>query len=209
MSADPVSAASAEASARLARLSRGTAAALSQLGAMLRSAAIQSDSLTSDADAAVEGALTLVGNALREAEVTVEVALGAPPPVVLGHLVPLEQVLVNLLANARDALAARPAGAARRLRIAAAAEGGMVRLTIADTAGGIPAEVMARLFQPFVSTKGPEDGTGLGLSICQAMVLAMGGCIAAENSPEGAVFTLRLPAAPAGPPTRIPAHIAA
>ena len=75
MSADPVSAASAEASARLARLSRGTAAALSQLGAMLRSAAIQSDSLTSDADAAVEGAQMRAGAASLVASIESLLAL--------------------------------------------------------------------------------------------------------------------------------------
>ncbi len=151
-------------------------------------------------DAAIDGALALVGGALREAEVALDVALGTPPPRILGHLVPLEQVLVNLLANARDAMAGLPAGTARGLRIAAATEGGTVRLTVADTGGGIPIEVMARLFQPFVSTKGPEHGTGLGLSICQAMIMAMGGTIQAENGPEGAVFTLRLPAAAADRP---------
>ncbi|MFZ4411196.1 MAG: sensor histidine kinase [Paracraurococcus sp.] len=156
-------------------------------------------------DAAVDGALALVGGALREAEVALDVALGTPPPRVLGHLVPLEQVLVNLLANARDAMAGLPAGTARGLRIAAATEGGTVRLTVADTGGGIPIEVMARLFQPFVSTKGPEHGTGLGLSICQAMIMAMGGTIQAENGPAGAVFTLRLPAAAADCPAAVDA----
>ena len=153
----------------------------------------------------MDGALALVGGALREAEVALDVALGTPPPRILGHLVPLEQVLVNLLANARDAMAGLPAGAPRRLSIAAASEGGTVRLTVADTGGGIPIEVMARLFQPFVSTKGPEHGTGLGLSICQAMIVAMGGTIQAENGPEGAVFILRLPAAVADRPVAVDA----
>jgi C4-dicarboxylate-specific signal transduction histidine kinase len=148
--------------------------------------------------AVVEGALGLVGSTLREALVQVEVALGEPPPVVLGHLVPLEQVLLNLLANARDAMAGLPEGAPRRVWIAAAATPGEVRLTVADTGGGIPAELIEHVFEPFVTTKGPDRGTGLGLSICFGLVKAMGGTIGVANGPEGAVFTITLPAAPAG-----------
>ena len=78
----------------------------------------------------MDGALALVGGLAAARRGCGEVALGTPPPVVLGQLVPLEQVLVNLLANARDAMAALPAGAPRRVRIAAAAEpAGQVRLT--------------------------------------------------------------------------------
>ena len=62
------------------------------------------------------------------------------------------------------------------------------------------------MFEPFVTTKGPDRGTGLGLSICFGLVKAMGGTIGVANGPEGAVFTITLPAAPgggrAGPPGR-------
>lgn len=151
--------------------------------------------------AAVEGALQLVDGALREAGIGVVVALGEPAPVVLGHALLLEQVLSNLLLNARDALAARPAGAVRQVRIAAAngAEG-MVLLSVADTGGGIAPHIMARLFEPFVTSKRPEAGTGLGLSICHGLVKGMGGRMEARNDGEGAVFTILLPSplAPAG-----------
>ena len=115
-------------------------------------------------------------------------------------LVPLEQVLVNLLANARDAMEALPAERPRRVRIAAARRAGR--------GGGAdrrryrrrhPAAVMARLFEPFVSTKDADRGTGLGLSICHGLVKAMGGDITARNDGEGAVFTITLAAAPAMP----------
>ena len=143
--------------------------------------------------AAVEGALDLARNPLRDASVSVAVDLGDPPPVVRAQSVLLEQVLSNLLLNARDALATRPAGAPRRIRIAAApGPDGTVRLTVADTGGGIAPEVMARLFEPFVTTKGPDKGTGLGLSICHGLVKGMGGSIEAHNEAEGAVFTITL-----------------
>ena len=64
-----------------------------------------------------------------------------------------------------------------------------------DTGGGIPAEVLPRLFEPFVSTKSADHGTGLGLSICHGLVKAMGGTIEARNAAEGAVFTILLPEA--------------
>ena len=71
-----------------------------------------------------------------------------------------------------------------------------VRLSVADTGGGIAEEVLSRLFEPFVTTKGPDKGTGLGLSICHGLIKDMGGYIEARNDAEGAVFTITLPAAP-------------
>ena len=154
-------------------------------------------------DRAIDSALALVGGPLRDAGIEVVRALETPTPAVLGQLVSLEQVLVNLLVNAADALRGLPPGAPRRIRVAAAAEGGptgaptgaMVRLTVADTGGGIPAAILPRLFEPFVSTKDADQGTGLGLSICHGLVKAMGGGIEARNGPEGAVFTILLPRA--------------
>lgn len=148
--------------------------------------------------AAVDGALELVRSALRDASIRVEVDLGDLPLAVYGHEMLLEQVLSNLLLNARDSLAARPAGAPRRIRIAAEpGEEGMVRLTVADTGGGIAPEIMARLFEPFATTKGPDKGTGLGLSICYGLVNGMGGSIAVHNDTEGAVVTIILQSAEA------------
>ena len=81
----------------------------------------------------------------------------------------------------------------RRIRIAAApgAEG-TVHLTLADTGGGIAPEVMSRLFEPFVTTKGPDKGTGLGLSLAYSLIKGMGGTIEAHNDAEGAVFVITL-----------------
>lgn len=145
---------------------------------------------------AVQTALTLSRGVLLEASIRVDLALGHPAPTVRGQSVLLEQVLMNLLLNARDALASRPVGAPRRIRIEAApAPEGRVRLTVADTGGGIAPEVAGRLFEPFVTTKGPDKGTGLGLSICHGLLKGMGGSIEADNDTEGAVFTITLQAA--------------
>jgi signal transduction histidine kinase len=154
---------------------------------------------------AVEGTLDLMRFTLRASSVCVEVALGDPPPVVRAQAILLQQVLSNLLLNARDAVAGLPAGALRRIRISAepveaGGAGGMVRLVVADTGGGIPAAVMGQLFEPFVTTKGPDRGTGLGLSICYGLVRSMGGTIEARNDADGAVITIMLQAAAEQPP---------
>ena len=107
----------------------------------------------------------------------------------LGDLVRIEQVLVNLLLNARDALEeTRPA--APRIVVTMARDTTHGRVEIADNAGGIAPEIMDRLFDPFFTTKGPDRGTGLGLSISRAAMTTMGGEISVRNGREGAVFTL-------------------
>jgi signal transduction histidine kinase len=171
-----------------------TAQTIEHLRRFARGAEAGASSQAVPLTAAVEGALDLTRSVLRDASIKVEVELGDPPPVVRGQGVLLEQVLSNLLLNARDALAARLDGTPRRIHIAAApgAEG-TVRLTVADTGGGIAPEVVARLFEPFVTTKDADKGTGLGLSICHSLVKGMGGNIEAHNEVEGAVFTITLP----------------
>ncbi len=140
-------------------------------------------------------ALAVVGGGLRTAGVNVELDLGEPPLAVQGDVVALQQVIVNLLVNARDALEANPPGAPRLVRLSASRDPGasFVRMQVSDTGGGLPPEVLSRLFQPFVSTKDVERGTGLGLSICRRLVEAIGGSITARNGPEGAIFELTLP----------------
>jgi signal transduction histidine kinase len=146
---------------------------------------------------AVDGALALLAGPLRDSGVVLSTEFDTPSPVVIGHPTALEQVLLNLVANARDVLAQLPDGTTRRILLRAAEENGQVVLTVSDNGGGIPDKVLARLFEPFVTTKSLERGTGLGLSICRGLMQHMGGSIEAANGPEGAVFTLRLPAAQA------------
>lgn len=152
----------------------------------------------------VSTALGLLRAALAEARVKVDLDLGEPPPVVIAAQVSLEQILVNLLLNARDALATLPAGVARHLIIRAAFSGeDDVTLTVADNGGGIAAEMLPRLFEPFATTKAPKEGRGLGLATSHGLARAMGGSLAGANAGGGAVFTLTLPRAPvpAAPPS--------
>jgi signal transduction histidine kinase len=140
-------------------------------------------------EAALRGALALAAGPLRDASVNSNIEIGDDLPPVLGRLVPIEQVLVNLLMNARDALLLRPIGA-RRLSITASADADWVRVRVADTGGGLPPLVLARLFEPFVTTKPAGKGTGLGLSICLRLMRGFGGDITARNNDAGAEFLL-------------------
>jgi len=109
----------------------------------------------------------------------------------------LEQIIVNLITNAVQAM---PDGGTLSVALSAAAapQGPMVELKIADTGPGIPPEVRARIFDPFFTTK--KEGTGLGLAITRRILNAHKGTIALESYPDaGTVFTVMIPAAP--PPT--------
>nr|WP_246514034.1 ATP-binding protein [Neoroseomonas soli] len=146
-------------------------------------------------DGVVDAVLAMVGPSLRDAAIDIGIDLGTPPLRVMGDRIALEQVLTNLLLNARDAFVQHaPEGRRRTIAISASpAPGGQVALRVADTGGGIAPQVMDRVFEPFVTTKDLEKGTGLGLAVCHGLVMSMGGTIAAENGPYGATFTVRLP----------------
>ena len=139
----------------------------------------------------VAAARELLGWRLRAQSVTLRVDL--PPLTVRAGPVRLQQVLVNILSNAIDAMEGCET---RAIALTARAEGATAVLTIADTGPGIPAQLLTRIFDPFFSTKGVGKGLGLGLSISYNIVHDFGGTLAVANAPGGgAVFTLTLPLA--------------
>ena len=124
----------------------------------------------------------------REIEATVD--LSSSPCVVDGDPVLLQQVLVNLMMNAIDAMADTPK-ARRRLTVATAVRAADVEVSVRDAGTGLPAHVDGTLFTPFVTTK--PHGLGIGLTIARTIVDAHGGTIAARNNPEGgATLTITL-----------------
>jgi CheY-like chemotaxis protein len=119
---------------------------------------------------------------------------------VRGDASQLEQVLLNLVLNAEQALAGSPEG---RIAVRLHAYEGRVRVAVADTGPGIPADVLPRIFEPFFSTKAVGQGTGLGLSICYSIVQSHGGRLTADSRPGlGATFVVDLPAHDGAPVAR-------
>src|SRR2546422_179394 len=139
----------------------------------------------------IERALSLIREQLRLREIEVTVDLGPEEPVVLGNAIQLEQVFINLLTNARDAVAEAPRKA---IRIAGSTGSGAVEVSLADTGHGIPSGLEQRIFDPFFTTKEVGKGTGLGLSITYGIVKEHGGTISVASTPgEGATFLIQLP----------------
>ena len=129
---------------------------------------------------------------VQSAPAKVAVDVDLPPDLrCTGSSGQLQQVAMNLVQNACDAMASRDAG---RLRISGAVADGVVRLSFADNGPGIADADLGRLFEPFFTTKQVGQGTGLGLSISYAIVERHGGRLAASNQAGGgAEFVLSLP----------------
>ena len=149
-------------------------------------------------DELIEKVLALTAADLRIESVKVDRDMAADLPPVWADGNQLQQVLVNLVTNAKQAMAEQPE-AERRLRVTTRALGAdRVRILLEDTGPGIPAEVLPKIFDPFVTTKG-SAGTGLGLSISYGIIREHGGLITADSRPGlGATFTIDLPVGSAG-----------
>jgi two-component system sensor kinase FixL len=128
------------------------------------------------------------GSADDNVELRVELEAGLPH--VMADRVQIQQVVVNLLRNAVEAMSSSPV---RKVTISTYAAGSkFVEVAIADTGPGIPDDIAARLFEPFVTTK--ETGMGVGLSICRTIVEAHGGQLWMTPNPEGGtIFRFQLP----------------
>ena len=139
----------------------------------------------------VMNALDLMGEQLRLAGIEVVTVLPDDCPCVLGHAIQMEQVILNLLTNARDAIDESEGGAKITLQVSEGDQ--VVQITAQDTGKGIPDNVLHRIFEPFYTTKEMGKGTGLGLSVSYGIVRDMKGTIVAENIDYGARFTITLP----------------
>lgn len=148
--------------------------------------------------ATVDEAVTCLARDPRKDNI--ELQVDVPDLLVAISPLALEQVLVNLLLNARQALRATGGG---RIAITGRVAGDLVKLEVADNGPGIPPEIRARLFEPFVTRRhepdpqtGDRKGTGLGLCICRDLLRQAGGTISVDSAPgKGARFDLTIPRA--------------
>lgn len=141
---------------------------------------------------AVQGAHALLEEGLRGKGVALHLESPEAMPQVLGHQDQLEQVLINLMVNARDALLEQQV-AQPWIRVRQALHGERLWLLVEDNAGGIDARLHERIFEPFFTTKPVGVGTGLGLSVSHGIVSQMGGELRVSNTPGGACFCIELP----------------
>lgn len=142
-------------------------------------------------DDVVEQALQLLGPRIRNENVAIVRQIPGEAWV-SGDAIRLEQVLINLLNNALDAMHDSPV---RELRILCREEAGTWRLSVADSGGGIAREHLDQVFEPFFTTKPVGQGLGLGLAVSYGILRDLGGSLAVRNDAQGAVFELTLPAA--------------
>ena len=143
----------------------------------------------------VEEVLQLSRNSLIGHRITIQRSLAPNVPKVQGDHIQLQQVLLNLILNACDAMSANPP-AGRQLTVATARRDSAVRISVSDTGCGLPPDA-ERIFEPFFTTK--KQGLGLGLPICRSIVTAHKGRLWAEAGQAsaispGATFHLELPA---------------
>jgi two-component system C4-dicarboxylate transport sensor histidine kinase DctB len=143
---------------------------------------------------ALDNALALLEPRLRQANAEIVRHCPLPEPVALCDTNRLEQVLVNLIGNALDAMDGQPAPC---IELDCAAVDGQARLAVRDHGPGLAEEAQAHLFEPFFTTKAAGVGLGLGLAISAGIVRDFGGTLSGANHPDGgAVFTLDIPLSP-------------
>jgi signal transduction histidine kinase len=180
---------------QLERIERESLACVELLQRFL--APVRTGTDTSDVD--VAGVVELVADAMRSQlalrRITLVLELEADLPIVRCSRDELIQVLLNLTSNA---VHATPAGGA--VTIAARRTAVALRLSVADTGPGVPADLETKIFEPFFTTKPTGQGTGLGLALCRTMIANAGGTIGLERGAgRGATFVIVLPAASEAP----------
>ncbi|MBN8951426.1 MULTISPECIES: ATP-binding protein [unclassified Rhizobium] len=146
---------------------------------------------TIDLVEAINDVLELIRGEIRRNQILFRAELASDLPLVAGDRVQLQQVILNLVMNAIEALVDVDADA-RELLVSAAADERKVTVSVRDTGSGMPAEMRDRIFEAFYTTK--PKGMGMGLAITRSIIEAHGGTVyAAPNFPHGAVFGFTLP----------------
>ncbi len=139
----------------------------------------------------ISRSLALMHEQLRLRQIEVQLHFPDKDVIVIGNAIQLEQVFINLLTNARDAMTEVTPKA---ITISCTPQVDMVEISVCDTGPGIPIEWQQKIFDPFFTTKEVGAGTGLGLSITYGIIKEHQGTITVENAPNiGALFRIQLP----------------
>jgi two-component system NtrC family sensor kinase len=156
-----------------------------------------------DINRTILNAIAIVANQAKFYGITIEHRLDPLLPVVPGDSSHIEQVFINLLINAADAMESRGVVTVTTGIVEEGGQEGGARyaeMSFADTGCGIPPENLVRVFEPFYTTKPEGKGTGLGLAVSDGIVRKFGGRIIVQSAPgRGSTFTVRLPLAPPAP----------
>ena len=153
-----------------------------------------------DVNQTIKNSLSIIEPVFAKQGVSFEVSLHDSTPFVIGNKFKLEQVLLNLFSNARDAILEKATLSAEEnnsciISISTVLKDENVQIAVSDSGCGIPSELLSMIFDPFYTTKNPDKGTGLGLSISYGIIRDMSGSIAVESSPgKSTTFTVFLPA---------------
>jgi signal transduction histidine kinase/ligand-binding sensor domain-containing protein len=140
----------------------------------------------------ITNVLAIANSEILKHGIVVRTELAPDLPLVKGDRVQIQQVLLNLILNAAEAMSMLPDGPRELVIRSGRDESGNVLVSVRDTGPGLSPEAMERIFHPFYTSK--KEGLGLGLSICQSIIEAHGGKLwASANSPRGAVFQFTLP----------------
>ena len=145
-----------------------------------------------DVGAVIGDAVSIMSHQLALNRVKLSKSVAEPLPPIRGNANQLQQVLMNLILNAQQAMAGNPG----EVVVEAASDGGRVTVKVTDDGPGIPREIQRRIFEPFFTTKPTGQGTGLGLSVSYGIVQDHKGTIGVESEVgKGTSFIIRLPAA--------------
>jgi len=136
-------------------------------------------------------AADLMQDQFKKSNIGLAVSLPDQTTFVMGHPIQLEQVFLNLLANARDAVAEHVSDP--RVSVTLAVEGDLVTVSVADNGPGVPDAIQRDIFDAFYTTKAMGTGTGLGLSVSRGIIADLEGDLTLSSSRDGAIFTITLP----------------
>jgi signal transduction histidine kinase len=139
----------------------------------------------------IEQAVEIMRPELNKEHIDIELDLQQTLPSIRANTDTLQQIFINLMANARDAMDQQ---AEKRIAIRAVEKDGFIQVSITDNGNGIPENISNQIFDPFFTTKAPGKGTGLGLALCQRIISNLGGSISyCSNEGRGTTFNLYIP----------------